>query len=86
MYLFTFARGEDLLHQFLHSVVVHCVGVDVTAELVKVPSLHTQTKKCANPQVLYVLVAFSAAYLPLCAVKTTGFDAFEAVVPKIKAK
>lgn len=45
VYLFTFARGEDFLRQFLHSVVVHCVGIDVTTELVKVPSLHTQTKK-----------------------------------------
>lgn len=72
VYLFTFARGEDLLHQFLHNVVVHCVGIDVTTELVKVHSLHTSTKKCANPQILYVLLAFSAAYLPLCCSKNKG--------------
>lgn len=38
---FTFARGKNLLHQFLDSVVVHRVGVDVPAELMKVPSLLT---------------------------------------------
>lgn len=43
--LFTFARGKNLLHQFLHSVVVHRVGVDVPAELMKVPSLLAKANK-----------------------------------------
>lgn len=42
---FAFARGKNLLHQLLDSVVVHRVGVDVAAELVKVPSLLTKTSR-----------------------------------------
>lgn len=41
--LFTFTWWENLLDQFLHRVVVHRVCVDVTAELVEVPALGTQT-------------------------------------------
>lgn len=37
--LFAFARWENLLNQFLHCVVVHCVCIDVTTELVEVPTL-----------------------------------------------
>lgn len=40
VYLFTFARRENLLDQSLYCVVVNCVCVDVTTELMEVPPLH----------------------------------------------
>lgn len=41
--LLTFTRRENLLNQFLDGVIVDRVCVDVTAELVEVPTLPTQT-------------------------------------------
>ena len=48
MYLFTFARRENFLHQFLHRVVVNCVRIDVTTELMEISTLHTDTNVCIN--------------------------------------
>lgn len=43
--LLTFAWWENLLNQLLYCVIVHCVCIDMTTELVEVPALpaqHTQ--------------------------------------------
>lgn len=45
--LFTFTWWENLLNQLLYCVIVHCVCIDMTTELVEVPALpaHQTHKK-----------------------------------------
>lgn len=64
MYQFAFARRENLLDESLHGVEVHCVCVDVTSELMEVPTLNTsqlqgQSIEDSSPDSTCIIIHYS---------------------------